>query len=40
VSDGSLSNPEGGQMKNEITMRWAALAPLALIAVAMFTQWN
>jgi len=27
-------------MKNDIVMRWVALAPLALIAVAMFSQWS
>jgi hypothetical protein len=34
------SLPKGGHMKNEITMRWLALAPLAAIAVAMFSQWS
>jgi hypothetical protein len=27
-------------MKNDIVMRWVALAPLALIAIAMFGQWS
>lgn len=31
---------EEDSMKNEITMRWLALAPLALIAIAMFSQWS
>lgn len=31
---------KGGDMKNEIVMRWTALAPLAVIALAMFTQWS
>lgn len=31
---------EGGPMKNEITMRWIAVAPLALLAVAMFSEWR
>ncbi|NYI66893.1 hypothetical protein BJY26_001199 [Spelaeicoccus albus] len=31
---------EGGMMSNEITMRWIALIPLALLAIAMFTQWQ
>jgi hypothetical protein len=31
---------KGDSMTNEITMRWLALAPLALIALAMFSQWS
>jgi hypothetical protein len=30
----------GGEMKKEIAVRWAALVPLALIAIAMFWAWN
>ncbi|MBT0993522.1 hypothetical protein KIN34_04385 [Cellulomonas sp. DKR-3] len=32
---------EGGdEMTNERTMRWAALAPLALMVLAMFMAWD
>jgi len=27
-------------MKNEITMRWVALAPLALVVIALFSAWS
>lgn len=40
VSEHSLSTEKENHMKNEITMRWVALAPLALIVLAMFSQWN
>ncbi len=40
VSEQSLSIEEGGVMKQEIVMRWVALAPLALIAIAMFSRWS
>ncbi|WP_267492359.1 hypothetical protein [Microbacterium allomyrinae] len=40
MSEYSLPRRKGGVMKNEITMRWVALAPIALIAVAMFSQWR
>jgi hypothetical protein len=31
---------KGEDMKNEITKRWVALAPLALIAIALFSAWS
>lgn len=27
-------------VKNDRVMRWTALVPLVLVAVAMFTQWS
>jgi hypothetical protein len=40
VSEYSLYPPRGGPMTKDMTMRWLALAPLALIAVAMFSAWS
>jgi hypothetical protein len=38
----SLTERERRKVMNrqEIVMRWVALAPLALVAIAMFSQWS
>ncbi|WP_257793731.1 hypothetical protein [Microbacterium sp. JZ31] len=36
----SAIESEENHMKNEITIRWVALAPLAVLAVAMFSAWR
>ncbi|WP_309069252.1 hypothetical protein [Microbacterium sp.] len=39
VNHSTIESKEN-DMKNEITIRWVALAPLAVLAVAMFSAWR